>query len=363
MPAAALPSAPHWKSIKPTGEQLEWAELEVIDLARAKTPVGRAEQVERARDAMHKQGFFYVTNHGLDKTQVERIFDIAAVPFEQVSSEEKKRYEANRRIGASVGYKLLRYWTISNGVKDRIEHYNINRNVNTRSHPEAVRPFLPEVQEFVRHNHIDVLHEIQRLLALGLELPEDTLVKLHNYEDKNNAYCRFMMYYPRPQEEEEKTGNVWLKGHEDQTTLTILYSQPISGLQIRDENEKWRWVRHMDNALVVNCGGTLDMLSGGYYKSSIHRVIQPAQDQRGHKRLSLLYFGYADDDVRLEPLSASPVLQRVGVKRRVEEGQAPLMEEWRKAWVSSYGTSELKKGSEEGIEEEELHGIRVRHYN
>jgi hypothetical protein len=25
--------------------------------------------------------------------------------------------------------------------------------------------------------------------ALGLELPEDTLVNIHSYEDKNNAYC------------------------------------------------------------------------------------------------------------------------------------------------------------------------------
>ena len=28
-----------------------------------------------------------------------------------------------------------------------------------------------------------------RLLALGLELPEDTLVNIHNYDDKNNSYC------------------------------------------------------------------------------------------------------------------------------------------------------------------------------
>ncbi|KAH9960932.1 hypothetical protein BC827DRAFT_374549 [Russula dissimulans] len=166
MPTAALPPVPHWNSIKPTGEQLEWAELEVIDLARAKMPIGRAEQVEKARDAMHKQGFFYVINHGLDKAQVRKLgicnldsvdVDSAVArwkgyltsrlsPFEQVSSEEKKRY-ANRRIGASVGYKPL------------------------RSHPEAVRPLLPEIQEFVRHNHIDILHEIQRLLTLGLELP------------------------------------------------------------------------------------------------------------------------------------------------------------------------------------------------
>lgn len=36
----------------------------------------------------------------------------------------------------------------------------------------------------------------------------------------------------------------------DQTTLSVLYSQPISGLQIRDVDEKWRWVKHLDNALV-----------------------------------------------------------------------------------------------------------------
>ena len=80
--------------------------------------------------------------------------------------------------------------------------------MNNKSHPEAVRPFLPEIQEFVRHNDIDVLHEIERyvpldfeihgdqaegrrmsLPGLGLELPEDTLVNIHNYNDKNNSYC------------------------------------------------------------------------------------------------------------------------------------------------------------------------------
>ena len=67
---------------------------------------------------------------------------------------------------------------------------------------------------------------------------------------------------------------------------------------------------------------------------------------------------YADDDVELEPLSASPLLQRVGIIRRAEEGKAPLVEDWRKAYISSYGTADLKKSLEEGVEEEELHGIR-----
>ena len=118
-----------------------------------------------------------------------------------------------------------------------------------------------------------------------------------------------------------------------------------------------------DRIQVVNCGDSLDMLSGAYYKSAIHRVIQPPEDQRGHNRLGVFYFCYADDDVQLEPLIESPVLQRVGVIRRVPEGKAPFMEAWRKARTAAYGTSDLKKGPEEGVEEEILEGIRVKHYN
>jgi len=49
MPIAVLTPVPHWTPIKPTGEQLESAaELEVIDLAKAKTQAGRAERGEKA---------------------------------------------------------------------------------------------------------------------------------------------------------------------------------------------------------------------------------------------------------------------------------------------------------------------------
>ncbi|THH08442.1 hypothetical protein EW146_g8989 [Bondarzewia mesenterica] len=368
MPAVTLPYVPHRTPAKTTSADLEWADLAVIDLAKAKTPEGRAEAVIKARDAMHSKGFFYVINHGLDKAQNDRVFDIAAVPFTQVPPEETKLYEAKiKEAGTYYGYKPVQYWHIANGVRDRVEHYNhgtpVNRNVNLEEHPAAMRPFLPEIQSFIRFNHVNVLHEIERLLALGLELPEDTLIEKHNYEDKNNTFCRFMIYHPRPDEEEIQTENVWLKGHADHTSLTVLWSQPISGLQIRDTDGKWRWVKHIDNALVINSGDVLDLLSGGYYKSAIHRVVQPPEDQRGLDRVGVFYFCYTDDDVRLQPLMDSPLLQRVGVTRRAAEGQAPLMEEWRKARTAAYGTSDLKKGEEEGVEEEVLQGIRVKHYN
>lgn len=33
-------------------------------------------------------------------------------------------------------------------------------------------------------------------------------------------------------------------------TISILWSQPISALQILSPDGKWRWIKHIDNALV-----------------------------------------------------------------------------------------------------------------
>jgi hypothetical protein len=78
---------------------------------------------------MHKQGFFYVINHGLDKAivrhsglsfcghciiplfQVDRTFDIAALAFDDVGEEEKLRYQARiKETGEYLGYKPPQYW-------------------------------------------------------------------------------------------------------------------------------------------------------------------------------------------------------------------------------------------------------------
>ena len=42
----------------------------------------------------------------------------------------------------------------------------------------------------------------------------------------------------------------------------------------------------------------MEFLSGGFYKPTIHRVVQPPEDQRGYERLCLIYFGMAEDDVK-----------------------------------------------------------------
>ena len=104
------------------------------------------------------------------------------------------------------------------------------------------------------------------------------------------------------------------------------------------------------------------MLSGGFYKGTIHRVVQPPVDQRGYPRLGTFFFACANDDVKLVPVQDSPVLQRVGIKRRCPDEEAPTMEQWRMGRISTYGQVELKK-RDDVIEEQVVTGLVVKHYN
>ncbi|KAJ3537947.1 hypothetical protein NM688_g6592 [Phlebia brevispora] len=253
-----LPSIPHYVPATPTTADsrsrpaVDWADLAVIDLSKAKDEEGVKALAAQARDAMREQGFFYVINHGYTSPQKNRIFDIADVPFSLVDESEKRQYVGKMLQGSFIGYKPRQYWHVDGGVPDEVENFNPvhHRNLLTTPQPEAVRPLLPELSAFARHNHLTVLHGVLRLLALGLELPEDAFTKTHGFDTDNESYVRFMKYHPRPEDAEEKAHHTWLKGHTDFGSITILWSQPVSALQILSPDGKWRWIKHVDNALV-----------------------------------------------------------------------------------------------------------------
>ncbi|KAI1787058.1 Clavaminate synthase-like protein [Ganoderma leucocontextum] len=365
MPATTIPPVPHYEPAPVTQKDLDYADFPTIDISKAKTPEGRKEIAPVVRDAMRTYGFLYIVNHGLTDAENERMVDIADVPFTQVSEEEQKSFTGKiKEAGSYRGYKPRQFWTIDNGVRDQIEHYNMHRPIFDQQHPNALQPFLPELRAFTEHNHYNVLHPVLRLLALGLELPEETFVNIHNFDAQGETYLRCMKYYPRTEDDEVKTKNVWMKGHTDIGTISILWSQPVTALQIMSPDGKWRHVRHIPTeSCIVNAGDSMEMLSGGYYKATIHRVVQPPADQRGYTRLGLFYFGTADDDVRLVPLKDSPVLQRVGITRKCEDKDAPTMGEWRVARTKVYGVSELQRKDAVVEEQVVLNGLVIKHYN
>ncbi|KAG2085573.1 uncharacterized protein F5147DRAFT_792820 [Suillus discolor] len=137
---------------------VDYADLPTINLSKAHIPECRAELYPQLRDALRTHGFLYAINHGDTQAQRDRIFDIAGVPFDEASPEEKKIYTASiERVGSYLAIALIQKVNSDNEIFDQIENYVVNLNATRRPHPIALRPFLPELDDFARHNHFNII--------------------------------------------------------------------------------------------------------------------------------------------------------------------------------------------------------------
>ena len=114
---------------------------------------------------------------------------------------------------------------------------------------------------------------------------------------------------------------------------------------------------------VINMGESMQMLSGGYYKAAIQRVVQPPTDQRGCDRIGVFYFATANNDIKLAPVKESPVIQQAGVMGQCGDEDAPTMDQWLRARTRAYAgqTNVLSQGGED-VREEILKGFYTTHY-
>jgi len=128
-----------------------------------------------------------------------------------------------------------------------------------------------------------------------------------------------MIYRKRTPEEHAASEFGQSNGHTDLGTVTLLFRQPIAGLQILGEDENWTYVSAQLGTITVNLADTISHLTGGWLKSSVHRVVAPPEDQWQYDRTGLLYFARAHNDTLLVPIDDSPVLKAAGVKTRFEK--------------------------------------------
>ncbi len=197
-------------------------------------------------------------------------------------------------------------------------------------HPDLLKAHLPEIAWFQRTLHSNVVLPLLRLFAIVLQLPdEDYLVRQHIFEEKSEDHFRYMLYYPRTEEEWVAADYGKKGGHTDLGTVTLLFRQPVAGLQILGEDGEWTWVSAQPGTITVNLADTISHLTGGWLKSSVHRVVAPPEDQREYNRTGLLYFARPHNRTVLEPITDSPVLEKAGVKPRFD--QLVTMEEWVRA--------------------------------
>ncbi|OKL61408.1 hypothetical protein UA08_03297 [Talaromyces atroroseus] len=311
---------------------LPWAELVTLDLEDYHRSGGKERLAKQLEHAVHHVGFFYVKNFGLTQEQVDQQFTLAQSFFE-LPVEEKEKYEVNYAAADYNGWRRPGRHT-QGGVKDNIEMYNFAKFTKDfegkYQHPDLLKAHLPEIETFHRALHANVVLPLLRLFAIILQLPdEEYLSRQHTYEEKSEDHFRYMLYYPRTEEEWKNSNYGKGGGHTDLGTVTLLFRQPVAGLQILGEDNNWTYVSAQPGTITVNLADTISHLTGGWLKSSVHRVVAPPDDQRQYKRTGLLYFARPHNKTVLAPITDSPVLQKAGVQPRFDK--LVTMEEWVRA--------------------------------
>jgi len=349
-----------------TSVELDWADLATLDLSLWDKPNGKHILADQLEKAIQEVGFFYITNFGLDQEQVDRQFALGKAFFE-LPLEEKEKYLADLEHGGYNGYKPKGLYSVKDEIKDNIEIYNIPKFTEKyhRDQPQLIKEHIKEIEQFSKHVKFNIVDRLLVLIAIVLELPEDYFTQRHRYDEPADDHLRYMKYHARTREENEKLGQLWIRGHTDFGSLTLLFRQPVAALQVQNGNGDWKWVKAQPGTITVNVADALQYLTGGYLKSSIHRVRAPPADQASLDRLGLLYFVRPEDNLPLIPVK-SEKLKRLGIEIREEtaDGKVILAGDWVKARVAHGFKSRTTNGMNSSAKEEEiLEGVKTKYYD
>ncbi|KAI2627045.1 putative 1-aminocyclopropane-1-carboxylate oxidase [Hypomontagnella submonticulosa] len=343
-----------------TKEQLEYAELEALDISKLNQEGGKQALAKQVLKFINKNGFFYVVGHGFSEEEVRRQYALCEAFF-RLPLEEKLKYECDTAKGDFRGYKPQSTGKLA--TRDNDERYNIPKFTpeHERPHPQLIRDHWDEIRTFSLKIHNDVLLPLLRLFAYVLEIDEGYLVERHRYEAEGLEYLRYMKYHPRSAEADAQAGNIWAKGHTDYNTLTFLFHQPVAGLQVQTPEGKWKYVRSPRDAIIVNIADALEFLSGGYLKSTVHRVVRPPEDQADKPRLSLIYFARPEANILLKPVS-SPLLRRLGLQAETEQFSHDVTaEDWARARIAK--DHRFRTGLVDQREKEIIAGVSQKYYD
>jgi isopenicillin N synthase-like dioxygenase len=281
-----------------------------------------------------------------------------------LDTEEKLKYRADLENGGYNGYKPMGLREIVPGVFDNTEIYNIPKFIPECElpHPELIHENWAEISKFGKHIHHDVVSKLLSLFEIILELPEGYLLERHRYGEKSDCHLRYMKYHARTPEVNASLNDVWVKGHTDFGSLTLLFRQPIAALQVRTPQETWKYVKPYPGSITVNIADSLSFLTNGYLKSSIHRVVAPPPDQAHLDRLGVLYFVRPEDKLILKPVP-SPLLDRLGLKSEVDENAPSITAgEWVKARVAK-NVNKVGDSKTMGGEQEIIKGVKAKYYD
>jgi isopenicillin N synthase-like dioxygenase len=285
--------------------------LPVIDIS---SPAAAAGEIAAAcRDT----GFFYVAGHGVPPT-LRASLDEASREFFALPLEDKMEIEMARGGRAWRGYFPVGA-ELTSGERDLKEGLYFGAELPA-GHPLPLHGpnLFPRRVPALRST---VLSYMDRLTAVGQQVLRGVAASLDldpsyfstGYTASPTVLFRIFHYPPAP-----PAAPGWGVGeHTDYGLLTLLAQDDNGGLQVHTR-AGWVDAPPLPDTFVCNIGDMLERLTGGWYRSTPHRV----RNTSGRSRLSFPFFLDPAFDAVVPPLPNRAATDPGGRPRW--DGESPL---------------------------------------
>lgn len=260
--------------------------------------------------AFNETGFVTITNHGLSKELIDRLYGqvkaLFALPEEIKLSYEKPELSGQRGY-TSKGKETAKGFT----VPDLKEFWQIGQTVTDNDpvkneYPENLQvKELPDFNATTREIYQKLETAGKKLLeaiAAYLNLPENYFDdKVHN----GNSILRTLHYFPIENPDAVPADAVRAGAHEDINLITLLIGASADGLEVLTREGEWYPVKAHGEDVVVNVGDMLQRLTNNKLKSTTHRVVNPPRELMTQSRYSVPFFLHPKSEMDLTSLPST----------------------------------------------------------
>ncbi|WP_106478519.1 isopenicillin N synthase family dioxygenase [Phytohalomonas tamaricis] len=275
--------------------------ISVADL-RSDDSAKRRYVADQLGRACREVGFFYVVDHGIREATIDTAFAEAkrffGLPLEEKQKLSIKLSPHNRGYVAMSDERL----NPKAGV-DMKEAFNIGVDL-PEDHPKVKSGepfrganFWPDLPNWKINTQayfdacLDLGRLIHRGFSLDLGLPE---IFFDPHLATPIATLRMLHYPASASEQARQDGGAGT--HTDYGNLTLLATDTVAGLEVRNRQGDWIEAPHIPGAYVCNIGDCMMRWSNDTYVSTPHRVRPPQQE-----RYSIAFFLEVDPNSVIDP--------------------------------------------------------------
>jgi isopenicillin N synthase-like dioxygenase len=277
-------------------------------------PTARRSIADQLDEACRTVGFMQVIGHGIPDAAAAGLAE-AIDEFFGLPLETKRRYRAPRpsinRGYTEPGTEKLSYSLGVDSPSDMFEAFNVGASTDDFPGldldpeiyaldiwPEETALFRDGVTTWFRHA-ASVARTMTSVFELALGLPPGFFTP---FTDHSIDVLR-LVNYAQPEATVLLPEQLGMGAHTDYGIVTILWADPVPGLQVLDAAGTWHPVLPDPGALLVNLGDLLARWTNDRWMSTMHRVVPPTDaGGRSMRRRSAAFFHDGNADALISTL-------------------------------------------------------------